>query len=217
MRPNGSGENCLTCNTRGVLSNGHKGTAEWHPSGQYIVFQSQKKQFMGTWGLNRAADPGNGRNNDLWLMNIANRQLFQLTHTANTQEKGELHPHFSHNGRQLTWSQMYKLGNIFKNVQHLGDWRLQVADFNINGGKPGLTNIRSYQPGGPSLYENHGLSPDGRKILFTGLFESKHILDFLPQRISTSMICTTNACKNWPGKNIMNTPTTLLTAEKSSG
>ena len=178
MRPDGSGENCLTCNTRGVLSNGHKGTAEWHPSGKYIVFQSQKKQFMGTWGLNRAADPGNGRNSDLWLMDIANRQLFQLTHTANTQETGVLHPHFSHNGRQLTWSQMYKLGNIFKNGQHLGDWRLQVADFNINSGKPSVTKIRSYQPGGPSLYENHGLSPDGRKILFTGLFESKHILDF---------------------------------------
>ncbi len=178
MRPNGSGESCLTCNTRGVLSNGHKGTAEWHPSGKYIVFQSQKRQYMGTWGKNRAADPGNGRNSDLWLMQLPSRKLHQLTHTANDNNNGVLHAHFSHNGRQLSWSQMYSLGSPGKKGEHLGDWRLQIANFTVKNGRPQLNNISSYQPGGPSFYENHGLSPDGRKLLFTGLFESKHILDF---------------------------------------
>ena len=40
-------------------------------------------------------------------------------------------------------------------------------------GKPVLSNTKTYEPGGGAWYENHGLSPDGRKLLFTATFENK--------------------------------------------
>lgn len=46
IRPDGTDEQCLSCDKEGVLSKGHKGTAEWHPSGDYIVFQSKKNKIQ---------------------------------------------------------------------------------------------------------------------------------------------------------------------------
>ena len=171
IQPDGSNEQCLTCDTSDVLSKGHKGTAEWHPSGNYIVFQSQKKADTGNWGRDIAAQPGFGRYMDIWLMEVKTRKLFQLTHTANTDNSGVLHPHFSHDDGQLTWSEMYEAPNAFIKARQAGSWQVKLADFSFKDGAPELSNIRTFEPGGPGLYENHGLSPDGRKLLFTGTFE----------------------------------------------
>ncbi len=167
MRPDGSNEKCLTCDSGGVLSKGHKGTAEWHPSGDYIVFQSQKKKDTGNWGRNLAATPGFGRYMDIWLVKLSTKEFFQLTHTADTDDTGVLHPHFSNDGKQLTWSEMYERPQVFNKSKKIGFWSLKIANFSFSNDQPKLTNIRSFEPGGPGFYENHGLSPDGSKFLFT--------------------------------------------------
>ncbi|MDX1285209.1 MAG: hypothetical protein R3182_09360 [Draconibacterium sp.] len=48
--PDGSNEQCITCDLSGVLGKGHIGQPEWHPSGKYIVFQVQKSKNQGRPG-----------------------------------------------------------------------------------------------------------------------------------------------------------------------
>ncbi len=165
----GSSETCLTCETNGALSHGHHGQPAWHPSGNSVVFQSQKKDFTGGWGRDLSATPGFGQLCDLWLVDVRTHRFYQLTHTEDTKSTGVLHPHFSHDGTKLTWSQMYeKTGFLGTGV---GNWKLKVADFSFHNGTPRLTRILDFEPGGPSFYENHGMSPDDRKLLFTGSFD----------------------------------------------
>lgn len=167
IRPDGTDEQCLSCDTGGVLSKGHKGTAEWHPSGDYIVFQSQKRQDTGNWGKDIAATPGFGRYMDVWLMDVRSKKFFQITQTANTDDTGVLHPHFSQDGSKLTWSEMYSKPNGFNKTKQMGFWKLKVADFSLVNGRPQVSNEKAYEPGGQGFYENHGLSRDNRKLLFT--------------------------------------------------
>ena len=177
--PNGRNEKCLTCNTNGVVPEGHNGQPSMHPHSNYLVFQAQKKEHVGFAGRDKAAQPGLGRYHDIWLMNLSTKEFFQLTNLPDAHNTGILHPHFSKDGKKLTWSQMY---NSDKNY-----WKLKVADFSINGsGTPLLSNIETYEPGGEGFYENHGLSPDGKNIIFTGNFElTSNPLSFFKQKIYT--------------------------------
>lgn len=170
IRSDGSDEQCLTCDQAEVIGKGHIGQPEWHPSGRYMVFQVQKLKNQGKWGRDLAATPGFGRHSDLWLMELSTKRCFELRHTPETDESGVLHPHFSHDGKKLTWSEMYEAPNM---TQGYGKWTIQVADFTFEGQKPVLSNLTSYEPGKPGWYENHGLSPDNRKLLFTSSFEFK--------------------------------------------
>ncbi len=170
IRPDGSDEQCLTCEQAAVLGKGHIGQPDWHPSGRYMVFQAQKRKNQGRWGRDLAATPGFGRHSDLWLMELATRRCFRLVHTPESDESGILHPHFSHDGTKLTWSEMYGKPKAFKGY---GKWTIQVADFAFEGGRPVLSNAKSYEPGKPGWYENHGLSPDGDKLLLASTFDNE--------------------------------------------
>lgn len=172
LRPDGSDEECLTCDQGKVLGKGHIGQPDGHPSGKYMVFQAQKKKKQGRWGRDLAATPGFGRYSDLWLMDFATKRYFQLTHTPESDASGVLHPHFSHDGTKLTWGEMYEKPTASRGY---GTWKVKVADFAIQGGKPVLSNVKSYEPGKPEWYENHGLSPDNRKLLFTSTFDSEKL------------------------------------------
>jgi Tol biopolymer transport system component len=90
--------------------------------------------------------------------------------------RGTLHPHFSHDGRMLTWSEMHAPGSLRKG-QEVGYWYLMVGDLNWTGGKPSLSNVRNVTPAGPGFYEVHGFSRDDSKILFSSNFEAKHRLE----------------------------------------
>ena len=170
IRPDGRDEECLTCGQPEVLGKGHIGQPDWHPSGKYMVFQAQKKLKQGRWGRDLAATPGLGRHSDLWLMELATKRCFRLTDTPEGETSGILHPHFSHDGTKLTWSEMYGKP---KALDGYGEWTIEIADFAFEGGRPVLSNLKSYEPGKPGWYENHGLSPDGRKLLFTSTFENE--------------------------------------------
>ena len=170
IRPDGSEEQCLTCDKGEVLGKGHIGQPEWHPSGKYMVFQVQKLKKQGNWGRDLAATPGFGRHSDLWLMELSTTRCYLLRQTPDTEASGVLHPHFSDDGTKLTWAEMYGAPNMFKGY---GKWTIQLADFAFEGARPVLSNIKSYEPGKPGWYENHGLSPDGRKLLFTSSFAFK--------------------------------------------
>ena len=164
MRPDASGQRCLTCRAT-QLPQRHIGNPAWHPSGALIVFQAQKG------GVPKLVDtectPGAGVLNDLWLMTADGTRYWKL-HTVSDEvsrdSQGVLHPHFSHDGKHLIWSE-----RVRANGRAFGEWVMKLADFRITALGPQLSNIRPINPSPVSaFYETHGFSPNDRYFLFTG-------------------------------------------------
>ena len=155
---------CITCNHKD-LPNKHIGNAAWHPSGKYLVIQVEKSITPNE--LDNKATPGAGVFNDLYLITKDGKSVWELHKVSQIVGKnsaGVLHPHFSHDGKKLTWTQRIK-----GNDRPFGQWAIKIADFEFIDNSPKLTNIKTIQPGSrSSFYETHTFSPDDSKILFTG-------------------------------------------------
>ena len=162
IRPDGSGERCLTCGQR-ALPRSHRGNPAWHPSGNYLVFQvhdftlqsgdTPQERYTGT--------PGIGINNNIWIISADGAHAWKMTSVAS--REGVLHPFFSHDGRKLLWSEV-----IDPSVRGLGgQWAIKLADVAFSDAGPRLSNVRTLRPGNLQLYETHGFSPDDRRILFS--------------------------------------------------
>lgn len=165
----GNNFHCLTDNK--ALPGRHQGQPAWHPGGQWFVFQAEKSVHPGT---SRFATPGRGVFNDLWLGRADGQQFFQLTDLPADKNHGVLHPHFSPDGKKLSWCEMYGKAWAKEKGYVFGQFKLKVADFSFGAnGKPQLTNIREYVPGDSVFYENHGFSPDGNYLLFSSNFYLK--------------------------------------------
>lgn len=67
---------------------------------------------------------------------------------------------------------------ISPQLDRLGRWAIEIADFSVEQGKPALPNIETLRPGDLQVYETHGFSPDGRSILFSGIPEGGTYYDF---------------------------------------
>jgi Tol biopolymer transport system component len=165
MTPEGGEERCLTCD-KPQLPNKMIGNPSWHPSGDYIVFQAQNS-YRGFGRItNYFANPGAGINNDIWVMDAAGKQFWQIT-KLQPRVGAVLHPHFSPDGTKLLWAQRVSTRGLTAGV-----WSLRVADFVVVNGVPGVRNERTLQPGAQNkLYETHGFSADGRSIIFSGNLE----------------------------------------------
>jgi Tol biopolymer transport system component len=174
MKPDGSEVKCVTCD-RPDLPKGHKGQPAWHPSGRYLVFQAEKEKHRKV-RFEHILTPGGGVLNDLWVLDTETNRATRIREVEDDAGEGTLHPHFSKDGRMLSWSEMVEGGGL-KKGKELGYWELMVADFSDSGGKPSLARVRSFAPGGKAFYENHGFSPDGSQLIFTSSFEAKSRLD----------------------------------------
>jgi Tol biopolymer transport system component len=156
MDEDGSDAHCLTC-SRSEIPQLHNGQPAWHPSGDYIVFQSQdpllphtpREDYMVT-------QPGHGKHNNLWITDSDGETFYQLTSIK--ENRSILHPHFSHDGKTLLWSEKIGDGPL--------DWAIMIADF-VETPNLHLENVTSYQPVGNVWYETHDFSPDDTKILVT--------------------------------------------------
>ncbi len=167
MNPDGSDEKCLTGDTKGQLPQKHNGNPAWHPSGEYIVFQSEKQKVPEQHS--KKANPGSGLLNDIWVMTSDGRKFYKLVNLEFRLRNapGTLHPHFSHDGRKLFWAERIGKGDTSKST--FGKWILKIADFLITDDGPKLENIKSFSPGGQQdFYESHGFSKDDNKLLFSG-------------------------------------------------
>lgn len=191
MHPDGSAQQCLTCGKAGAPSR-HKGNPAYHPSGQWIVFQAERDDVdssrppargagrrlrrggvMSALGSRQGrADifgtPGRGFLNDLWITDASGDRYWKLV-SPDPRVGGVLHPHFSPRGDKLAWAQRISSGDAVAGIGRggFGEWDIRVADFGIADGIPRLSNVRKFQPGASRrLFETHGFTPDGRKLIF---------------------------------------------------
>lgn len=158
MDSDGTGQTCLTCGAKPGMPTKNKGNPAWDPSGQYIVFQAQRDDAS-----DYMATPGKGVANELWAMTPDGSHFWKLVSVPKLPPSGILHPHFSRDGKKIFWAQLVKASLI-----SLGEWNLNIGDFVVRNGVPGIENIQSFQPGGYDMfYESHGFTPDGKSVLFT--------------------------------------------------
>ena len=165
MNPDGSGQKNLTAH-HPQLPDKHVGQPAWHPSGKLIVIQVQKAQVP-RYADNKCT-PGAGVLNDLWVITPDGKRAWKIHSVRDEVSKnaaGVLHPHFSHDGTRLFWSERVK-----SNGRPFGEWILRIAQFNYSPAfGPQLSHIRNYNPGGgSSFFESHNFSPDDQYVLFTG-------------------------------------------------
>jgi Tol biopolymer transport system component len=172
ITPDSSRLQCLTCDKS--IPQLHNGNPSWHLSGEYIVYQAQDpnlSEFPVPDELNTfIASPGMGINNNLWLMTADGSRFWQITHVKD--RYGALHPHFSPDGFNLLWSEI-----ISPRMDTIGHWAIKLADFTIENGEVHLSHVQTLRPGNLQLYEVHGFSPDGTKILFSGVKSGGYYYD----------------------------------------
>ena len=174
MRPDGSEVRCLSCGHRD-LPQRNIGQPAWDPSGRYLVFQAEKGAHQ-RMRFGHAVNPGAGVLNDLWVLDTTTNRATMIRDVPNDPSRGTLHPHFAPDGRMLSWSEMRERAGLRKG-QEAGYWDLMLADFTVAGGRPRLENVRAVTPGGPGIYENHGFSPDGTRLIFSSNFEEKRRIE----------------------------------------
>jgi len=164
MKPDGSSDKCLTCN-KPELPGRHTGGAVWHPSGDYLIFQAQKKSAPKT--TDTKCTPGAGMLNDFYVITADGKQswlLYAVRDEVSAHAAGVLHPHFSPDGKKLIWSERTR-----DNGRLFGEWVIKIADFSFEANTPKVSNIKTLSPGTrTAFFETHSFSPDGTKFLFTG-------------------------------------------------
>ena len=167
MTVEGKNKKCLTCDNPDLPTR-NVGQPEWHPSGKYLIVQAEKQEHFEGIATKLSANPGAGLFNDLWAINYKTKRAWLIHEVPDGKQHGVLHPHFSRDGKKLSWSQSYKAVNLRDPAKYAGSWNLKVADVKISDdGKMSLQNIQTFQPGDEVFYENHGFSPDGKKLIFT--------------------------------------------------
>ncbi len=163
IRPDGSDQRCITCNTP-HLPKGIRGQPAWHPGGKFLVIQVQGKFYQGSrfefvsWGIH----------NDLWLVAADGSWAQPL---VESEYLGAcLHPHFSDSGDRLFWTVRESTGQ--KIPQRLllktpgqenpwDGWHLAIADFSRSAdGKAKVADrIDLFRREG-GFFESHALRGD---------------------------------------------------------
>lgn len=167
MSINGSNKQCLTCD-HPILPTKHIGQPAWHPSGKYIVVQAEKQEHPEGIATPLSVLPGAGVFNDLWMIEYQTDREWLIHEVPNSKQNGVLHPQFSFDGKKISWSELYKGAKIFNEAKLAGSWKLKIADVQIaNDGTVSIRNLQTFQPGDEVIYENHGFSPDGAKLIFS--------------------------------------------------
>jgi hypothetical protein len=160
IRPDGSGERCITCNIPD-LPKGIRGQPAWHPSGKFLVIQAQGKFYKGghfefvSWGIH----------NDLWLVAANGKWAQRLIETEYL--GASLHPHFSDTGDRLFWTVRQSTGKKIRQRLFLktpgkenpwDGWHLAIANFRLDvSGKAKLTNRIDLYRGEGGFFESHAL------------------------------------------------------------
>jgi len=97
---------------------------------------------------------------------VETRRVWQVTQVE-PKQGGVLHPHFSHDGNRLFWSE-----RVSSKGAGWGTWVLKVADVRFEDDGPRVRSIETLKPADrDAWYEAHGFSPDDDSVIFTGNLE----------------------------------------------
>jgi len=186
---------CITCDSTAPTSL-HIGNPAWHPSQKWLVVQGVEKSFYDRFPSKdeaykaRIMDVGVGIGNELWATTPDGSRFIKLTDVFAEKgyKGGVLHPHFTHNGSTLAWTQRNGTTSDVSGE----DWSIKFADFIWDGNpdtNPHLGTIRTYQlpVSSKGLYEIHSFSKDGSFAIFTSNAESatKHGYDIYKLDMTT--------------------------------
>ena len=194
MNRDGTDKRSLTEGVAG-LPQKHNGNPEWHPSGEFIVFQSEKNDVPKE--LDGKCTPDSGQLNDLWVITADGTRvwpLYKVKRVISKEAQGVLGPHFSHDGKKLLWAE-----RVGYDPKGFGKWVLKIGQFSFDKTKgPRLSKIKTYNPGNKSaFYEGHGFSPDDKYILFTS--DRDGPLEIYEMELATGKVrrLTHNSPRTW--------------------
>jgi Tol biopolymer transport system component len=178
--PDASNDVCLTCNSS-LLPNKHICTPYWHPSGKWIIMAVEEETHPGS---STDALPGFGAYCDIWIMNSTGTKAYKIVDIPNDYDHGVIAPRFSHDGKQIVWTDRKTQPNVLIPMQQAGYWTIKIADFKFNPSDsiPIVSNIRTIEPVPNAFYEVYGFSPDDSRLIFCSNINQ---LSFLDEHIYT--------------------------------
>jgi Tol biopolymer transport system component len=137
----------------------HQGAVYWHPSGRYVLFIAEKKDWKDRRMFGNpdfGALPGFGVHDDLWLATPDGKQAWKLLDEPMTKTQGVLLPIFSPDGRHIAWTDR----------QPDKTYEIRVADF-VETPAPHIEHVKTYLPGGKHYYEPGSFTSDSRSLVYT--------------------------------------------------
>jgi len=170
IQADGSGDTCLTCSSAAVAALGslNKGNPVWNPSGKFIAFQVEIASTGVTQAVIDADFPGTGWSNNLWIMDAAGQNFWQITNLPDA--GGVIYPRFSPDGSKIAWGQRIDPTSAAGGIW--GTWQLMVGDFVVSSnGAPSVQNVQVLTPSYTAglqeyYYEPHGFSADNQTLYF---------------------------------------------------
>ena len=162
-RPDGHDRRCLTCDPL-EFRRRHTGNPTWHPSGDYLVFETEKPFRRAGAPEPFLNVPGRNLGNDLWAIGFDGRTFLRLTNHVD-RGSGRVHSaRFSHEGDQLVWAEREAAGR--RGWGGWGGWVVRVAEIATRRGMPQLKKVRGHRLGRDySYYEPYGFTTDDRAVL----------------------------------------------------
>jgi Tol biopolymer transport system component len=171
----GGNDICLTC-ASALLPNKHICTPYWHPSGNWIIMAVEEAIHPGS---STDALPGFGAYCDIWIMNTIGTKAYRIVDLINDYDHGVIAPRFSHDGKQIVWTDRKLQPNLSNPMQQAGFWTIKIADFKFNpsDSMPIVSNIRTIEPVANAFYEVYGFSPDDSRLIFCSNINQASFLD----------------------------------------
>jgi Tol biopolymer transport system component len=178
--PDVGGDVCLTCSDT-ALPGKHTCCPYWHPSGKWLLMVVEKAVHPGS---STDALPGFGAYCDIWIINKSGSKAYKIVDIPNDYDHGVIAPRFSHDGKQIVWTNRKTQPNILNPLQQAGFWTINVADFQFRASDsmPIVSNVRTIEPVTNAFYECYGFSPDDSKLIFCS---DINMLSFLDEHIYT--------------------------------
>jgi Tol biopolymer transport system component len=159
-----------------LLPNRHIACPYWHPSGKWIMMVVEEATHPGS---STDALPGFGAYCDIWVMNTSGTKAYKIVDLVNDYDHGVIAPRFSHDGKQIVWTDRKAQPNIMNPRQQAGYWTIKVADFKFSPSDsiPVVSNIRTIEPYADYFYECYGFSPDDSRLIFCSNCNQASFLD----------------------------------------
>ena len=152
--PDGSNDVCLTCN-HPLLPNKHIACPYLHPSGKWLLMAVEEGSHSGS---STDALPGFGAYCDIWIMNTSGTKAYMLVDVISDNDHGVIAPRFSHNGKQIVWTDRKSHPDVINPRKQAGYWTIKLADFRFrqSDSVPEISNIRTIEPVTDYFYECYG-------------------------------------------------------------